>query len=202
MKKIKLLMIAIFFNAIGTGLMSFSDLGLSIAGAFAANFANFANISLGLSFNVLSLFFYFIAVLIYRKFNIKEFIYSFSFSLLFGLIMDNFLMLLNGVTITSLYIKMIINVIGFLILFYGVAVHLYINTAVHPLDVFLKAVQEKFTIKSGTYITYSIFFICSLVFGFLDGQIFGISIGTINTLIFSGVTIGYFTTHISKYHEI
>ncbi len=185
--------IAVLFNSFGTALMAKSNLGMSTWGSAAINFSEFTNISLGISFNILAVVFYTVAVLISRKFSLRKAIYSFGFSLSFGLFTDIFIYMLPNIEIMPVWLRLLINIIGLLSMCFGIALHLRINLAVHPIDVFLGTLQALVkNVAKGTYLAYGTAFLVAILFGLLSGSIIGIGIGTINTLLFAGIILGYY----------
>jgi uncharacterized membrane protein YczE len=193
MKKLLYLIIAVIGNALGTALMSETRLGMTAWGSGVKNFSYFFNISLGVGFVILSIFFNVLANIIRRKINVMEFIQSFLFLFTFGFLTDFFIALLPSLGDFSLLIRLCINTLGLIILLFSIALHLRVNLAVHPMDVFLSVIQKKLnSVSKGTYFVYAIAFSIAILFGVLNHQILGIGIGTINTLLLSGIIMDFF----------
>lgn len=191
--KYKYLGIAVLFNALGTALMAESNLGMSAWGTAAINLSNFLNISLGVAFNIVAIFFYIIALIIMRRFSLKEAALSFGFSLSFGFFSDLFMYIIPDITNAQMWLRIIVNIIGLFVLLYGIAVHLRINLAVHPMDVYLGAVQKaQNSVAKGTYVAYFSAFLVAIGFGYFAGGIIGIGLGTINTLLFGGLILDFY----------
>ncbi len=187
------LIYAVLLNAFGTALMAESNLGMSAWGSAAINVANYSGMSLGLSFNIIAVFFYILALIIMKQFNLKEAVFSFGFALSFGFFTDLFIYILPNIQVLSLGWRIIINIIGLLIMCMGIAIHLRINLAVHPMDVYLGAVQRAMkSIAKGTYLAYGSAFLVALLFGYLSGELVGIGIGTANTLVFAGLILAFY----------
>jgi len=187
------MIIAVSGNALGTALMSQTGLGMTAWGSSSSNLAAFFNISLGTGFIVLSIFFYTIAIIIRKKVIVKEMIFSTIFLLTFGYLVNIFLYFIPDFTSFNLFIKFVINIIGLLILLFSIAVHLKVNFAVHPMDVYLKTINEKFdSVIKGTYFSYTSAFLIAIIFGLLNGKIQNIGIGTFNTIAFSGIVLNFY----------
>lgn len=93
-------------------------------------------------------------------------------------------------TILYLFIAIIGNALG-------TAIMDQTNIAVHPMDVFLKDVQMKLrSIALGTYLSYFLGFLIGVVFGLLHRSIEGVGIGTLFTLVLSGLVMKYFNLYI------
>ncbi len=185
------LIYAVLFNAIGTALMAKSNLGMSAWGAASINLAEFLNVSLGVSFNIIAVVFYLIALILLKGITLKEVIYSFAFAFSFGTFTDLFVYLLPNISAMSLFVRVVANIIGLLIMCLGIAIHLRINVAVHPMDVYLGAVQRGLkNVAIGTYVAYGSAFLVGVAFGVMNGGIVGIGFGTAFTLLFGGLILG------------
>jgi len=196
-KTIGYLIIAITGNALGTAIMQQTNIGMTAWGSSALNTSNFLGVSLGNGFIILSVFFYIIAVIIARKLHVKAMLLSIVFLLSFAYLTDVFLVLVPNFEHLPYIIRVILNLVGLLILLFSIAVHLRVNIAVHPMDVFLKEVQMKLrSIALGTYLSYFLGFFVGVVFGLLYGSIEGIGLGTIFTLTLSGLIMKYYNQYI------
>lgn len=202
MKKIWGLFIAVLGNALGTALMSNTKLGFTAWGSAAKNFSNFFNISFGTGFIILALIFYLIALLISKKFVFQHFVFSLTFLLSFGLLSDLLISIIPELDHLNMIFRILINFLGLSILLFSIALHLKINIAVHPCDVFLDQMQKLLKHDAyGTYLTYFIAFMIAISFGLLHGKIEGIHIGTLLTLLLSGLLIRFFNLSIlNKYY--
>lgn len=200
MKKIVFLTIAILGNGFGSALMFQTGLGMSAWGAASSNVASYFNISLGSSFLFISEVFYIIALLIMRRFNLIEIGLSTLFLFSFSIILDVFVGILPTMTEFGLVDKIAVNVVGMVILLGSISLHLKVNLAVHPLDVFLKAMQTKVfkDVIRGTYFAYTCAFSIAVVFGSLSGNIESIGIGTVLILVFGGYVMGIYDTHVTS----
>lgn len=198
-RKIFYLLIAVIGNALGTALMTNTDLGLTAWGSAAKNFANNINISFGTGFIILAIAFYLIATLIRKKIVIIETLLSFAFLVSFGLLSDLFIATIPSMVELHLVLRILINFLGLTILIFSIALHLKVLIAVHPCDVFLYQMQQVFKNDAlGTYFTYFIAFAIAITFGLLNGRIQGIGIGTVLTLLVSGAMIRFFNQTILK----
>ncbi|PAT01426.1 hypothetical protein CI105_06845 [Candidatus Izimaplasma bacterium ZiA1] len=187
------MIIAVTGNALGTAIMSQTGLGMTAWGSSSSNLAAYFNISLGTGFIVLSAFFYTIAVIIRKKIIIKEMIFSTVFLLSFGYLVNIFLLFIPDFRDLNIIVNFLINIVGLLILLFAIAVHLKVNFAVHPMDVYLKTINEKFnSVIKGTYFSYISAFLVAIVFGLLNGEIQNIGIGTFNTIAFSGIVLNFY----------
>jgi len=192
-KRLLYLGYAILFNALGTALMAESDLGMSAWGTAAINLSKFLGVSLGLAFNIVAVVFYLFALLIMKKFSLKEALFSFGFSIFFGLFSDIFMYMIPDIPESLVSLRIIVNIMGLFILLFGIAIHLRINLAVHPMDVYLGSVQRALmSVAKGTYLAYFSAFLVAIVFGLLSGGIIGIGLGTINTLLFGGLILDFY----------
>jgi len=197
MKKMLYLVISVIGNALGTAFMSETRLGMTAWGCGVKNFAHYFNLSIGVGFIVLSVFFYIAANIIRKKIDIIEMVQSFLFLFTFGFLTDLFILLMPNLNELNFGLRLILNVVGLLILLFSIALHLRVYIAVHPMDVFLRVIQEKMrSIAKGTYLVYFIAFSIAIIFGSLNREIVGIGIGTINTLILSGVIMNYFDSKV------
>ena len=193
MKKIGFLTIAVIGNALGTALMAETELGMTAWGSGALNLSNFFDISLGLGFVCLSILFYIIAITIRKEFIFNEFLMSFAFLFAFGVFTDIFILLLPELIQLSFVVRIMLNLFGLLILLFAIALHLRVNLAVHPMDVFLSVMHKQFkNVAIGTYFVYFIGFAVAIIFGLLHGVIEGVGIGTVNTLLLSGIIMKYY----------
>lgn len=143
MKKIVYLSIAIVGNALGTAVMEASNIGMTAWGSSSLNTAAFFNLDLWAGFMILSFLFYFIAVLIRKKFIMSEFIQSFLFMIGFSLFTSFFMRIVPDLEYLNYVFRAIINIVGLCILMFGIAVHLKVNIAVHAMDVYLSITQKK-----------------------------------------------------------
>lgn len=186
MRKIGYLIIAITGNALGTAIMEESNVGMTAWGSSALNTSNFLGVNLGIGFVVLSVFFYIIANIIRRRFDFKELVFSFLFLFSYAYLVDVFLWIIPSIGHFDYFYRLLIDVFGLMILLFSISVHLKINIAVHPLDVYLHELQKVIGISYGTYLAYSSAFILGVGFGLLHGGIEGIGLGTVITLTCSG----------------
>lgn len=197
MKKFLLYMlIAITGNALGTALMDLSNLGLTAWGSASKNVAVYYDVYLGTAFVILSVIFYTIACLIRKRFDFKELIFSSIALFAFGGLTNFFIEILPPLDAT-LFIRVILNIFGLLILLFAIAVHIKLNVALQPMDVYLRETQKKVnSIVLGTFITYLSAFLTALIFGLLEGEINGIGFGTILTLTASGFILRFYNKYI------
>ena len=194
------LLIAVLGNAFGTALMAETNLGMTAWGSSAINITNYFSISLGTSFIIISSICYVLAVLIKRKINWYNAIQSHLFLLTFGIVTDLFLYILPSLDQLHNIIRYLLNMIGLLILLFSIALHLEIQVAVHPMDVFLHAVQVKVkNVAYGTYIVYVIAFSIAIAFGLLYGEIQGVGFGTIITVLFGGIIMGFYKKYLLQH---
>ena len=193
MKTLGQLVIAVCGNAFGLALMLKTDLGASAWGAATSNLSLFFGWSEGLSIIIISVGFYLIAILIQRRFIWFDALLSLAFLLAFGSLLDVFLRWLPALHDIAIGWRILWNVIGMLVLLFSIALHLHIKIAVHPLDVYMQALQQRFKqVAVGTYLTYGSAFVIAILFGLLHGEIADIGIGTILIVLFGGVIMnGY-----------
>ncbi len=193
MRTILYLMIAIIGNALGTALMASSSLGMTAWGSGASNVGSFFHLSIGIGFIILSVLFYGLSVIIRRKFNLIEMIESTIFLLSFSFLADVFIDLLPSFIGINIVYRIMINIVGMLILMFSIAVHIRLHRFVHPMDIFLSTIQKKMrSVSKGTYFAYFIGFSIAIIFGLLDGEIVDIGIGTVITLVSSGLVMKYY----------
>lgn len=193
------LLIAILGNALGTALMDQTSIGMTAWGSSALNTSNFLGVSLGNGFIILSVFFYLVALTLAKKVDFLAMFLSFLFLFSFAYLTDLFLLFIPDFSSMNFILRTLINLFGLLILLFSIAVHLRINIAVHPMDVFLKEMQKKTSIAKGTYISYFIGFLIGITFGLLHGGIEGIGLGTFFTLTISGVVMSFYNKYILDY---
>jgi len=197
MRKVWYLVIAITGNALGTALMEETDLGMTAWGSAARNFSNYFDISLGMGFIILSVFFYVLATCIRREFILNEMIQSTIFLLSFSFLSDFFIYLIPSLSNLNDFFRLLINIFGMLILMFSIAVHIRVHIAVHPMDVFLYVMQKKLkSISIGTYLSYFMGFLIAVVFGLLHRHIDAIGVGTMITLISSGYVMHFYNKYI------
>ena len=194
MKKIGYLLIAILGNALGTAIMEASNIGMSAWGSSSLNTAAFFNLELWAGFVILSFMFYFIAVIIRKKFIISEFIRSFLFMIGFSIFTSLFMNIVPDLEYLSYITRAMINIVGLCILMFGIAVHLKVNFAVHPMDVYLHVIQKKLGVLKGTYFSYFSGFSVAIIFGLINGEILGIGLGTAFTLLLSGLIMKFYNS--------
>jgi len=198
MKKIGYLILAIIGNGLGSALMFQTHLGMSAWGASASNVSLFFHITPGASFIIISVVFYITAVLVRKKFVWRDFILSTIFLVSFSLVLDLFILILPDFTTLNMVYKLGLNIIGMLILLGAISLHLFVNIAVHPMDVFLQTMQKNVfkNVLYGTYFAYSCAFIIAIVFGLLSGGIRDIGIGTVLTLTLGGLVMAFYDKYI------
>ena len=143
MRKGLYLFIAVVGNAFGTALMAKTDLGMTAWGSSASNVSSFFDINLGFGFVILSVFFYVMAIIIRKKFILREMIGSMIFLLTFSFLADLFILLIPSFIDSNFILRLSINILGMMILLFSIAVHLRVHIAVHPMDVFLYVIQVK-----------------------------------------------------------
>lgn len=193
MRTVLYLVIAILGNALGTAIMAETNLGMTAWGSAASNTGNLLNISIGQAFIVLSVVFYVFATLLRREFKLKEMIESIIFLLSFSFLSDFFISLMPNLSNLNYVLMLLINIFGMLILMFSIAVHIRLHRFVHPMDIFLYVIQKKLkSISKGTYLAYFIGFGIAITCGLLSDGITDIGIGTIITLISSGVVMKYY----------
>lgn len=196
-KRLLYLGYAVLFNALGTALMAESNLGMSAWGTAAINLSKYLGVSLGVAFNIVAIVFYIFALIIMRRFSLEEAALSFGFSLSFGFFSDVFMYIIPDIISSPMWLRIIVNIIGLFVLLFGIAIHLRINLAVHPMDVYLGAVQKAMkSIAKGTYLAYFSAFLIAVIFGLLSGGIVGIGLGTINTLVFGGLILAFYDSRL------
>lgn len=198
MKKATYLLAAVIGNGFGSAIMFQTHLGMSAYGASASNVSLFFGISPGFAFIVLSALFYVVAILVRKRFVFHEFVLSTLFLLTFSFLLDLFILLLPDFTNYPLYLKLIINLAGMLILLFSISLHLHVNIAVHPMDVFLRTMQLNVfkDVANGTYFSYFCAFTIAIIFGLLAGGIRDIGIGTVMTLVTSGLIMALYDKYI------
>lgn len=194
MKKLVYLLIAIVGNALGTVIMETSNIGMTAWGSSSLNTAAFFNLDLWAGFMILSFFFYFISVIIRKKFIMSEFIQSFLFMIGFSLFTSFFMKIVPDLGYLNYAFRSIINIVGLCILLFGIAVHLKVNIAVHPMDVYLYVIQNRIGVLKGTYLCYFSGFSVAIVFGLINGEILGIGLGTAFTLLLSGLIMKFYNS--------
>ncbi len=199
MRKLSYLFIAIIGNALGTALMNNTNLGMTAWGSSAKNISNLFSVSIGIAFIILSIVFYSIALLIKKEFKLRPFIESFLFLFGFALFSDLFIYLIPDLSQLHFVVRLIINISGLLILLLSIAIHLKLQLAVHPMDVYLYEMQLLFQdVRKGTYLSYFSAFLVALATGLLHGMIEGIGIGTIITLLTSGMIMYFYNKVLLK----
>jgi len=193
MRKFWYLIIAIVGNALGTAIMNNTSLGMTAWGSSAKNISNLFGVSVGQAFIILSVFFYLVAILIARKFVFRKFIESFLFLFGFAFCSDFFISIIPDLSQLSYMLRLLLNVFGLLILLFSIALHLKLQIAVHPMDVYLYELQMALKdVKKGTYLAYFSAFLIAVTSGLLHGVIEGINIGTVITLLGSGMIMHYY----------
>ncbi|WP_038468870.1 hypothetical protein [Candidatus Izimaplasma sp. HR1] len=193
MRTIIYLLIAILGNALGTAIMAETNLGMTAWGSGASNTASFFNLTIGQAFIVLSIIFYVLATFLRRKFILKEMMESTVFLLAFSFLADYFITLMPDLSNLGSVLLLLINILGMLVLMFSIAVHIRLHRFVHPMDIFLSVLQTKLhSISKGTYLAYSIGFCFAIVFGLLAGGITDIGVGTVITLVSSGMVMKYY----------
>ena len=199
MKKILVLIVAVLLNALGQSLMAQTEFGMTAWGMAAVNLEAFATLSLGLSFIVLSVLAYVFATIIRKRFDAREMVESFLFLFAFGFLTDLFVYLIPNLSSLHLLSRFLFNFIGLLILLFSISLHLKVNRAIHPMDVYLKEIQFKVkSVRFGTYISYGSAFVIGIALGFMNKEILGINFGTIYTLLLSGLIFGFYTNVLLK----
>jgi uncharacterized membrane protein YczE len=200
MRRFWQLTIAVLGNALGTALMDSSNMGLTAWGIGAKNLSLYFDVSLGFGFIILSIFFYSISVIIRKKFILREFIESFAFLIAFSIFTNYFATIMPDISSWNFIIRLFVDTTGLFILLFAIAVHLKVMIAVHPMDVYMKTMQDKMkSVVVGTFFTYSSAFAVAIIFGLLYGNITGIGYGTIMTLLFGGIIIKLYNVFILSF---
>ncbi len=193
MRTVSYLIIAILGNALGTAIMAETSLGMTAWGSGASNTAQLLHITIGQAFIVLSVLFYVIATAIRKKFILKEMMESLIFLLSFSFLADYFISLMPDLSELGFVLLLSINIIGMLILMFSIAVHIRLHRFVHPMDIFLYVLQQKLnSVSKGTYAAYFIGFSIAVLFGLFSGGIQDIGVGTLVTLLSSGLVMKYY----------
>ena len=196
MRKFHTLIFAVILNALGQALMAQTEFGMTAWGVAAINLSNFSRISLGTSFILLSVLAYFLACLIRSKYDMKEMIQSFTFLFAFGILTDIFVYLIPNLGLEHILLRFALNFVGLFILLFSIALHLKVNIAIHPMDVYLKVMQKRLnSVRYGTYFSYSSAFVVGIVFGLLYGEIEGIHFGTVYALLLSGLLFDFYNRY-------
>lgn len=200
MKKGLYLIFALLFNSLGTAFMLKSNLGMTVWGGTALSASRFFGVSFGMGFLILSFLFYGIAVYFSRDFKLPKAILAFLSMYLYGIMSDYFISIVPDLTHLSFSVRLLIDFIGLLILNLGIAIHIKIDLALFPLDVYLAVMQKVFkSIRNGTYFTYFSAFLVFLILSYFNGDLAGLGLGTIMTLTFSGVNMDLYDRYIIKY---
>ena len=144
-----------------------------------------------------------IAIILNKTVVLRDMFLSMTFLVVFSLLMDGFILIIPDLTSLSMLVRVALNIVGIFVLLGSISLHLHINLAVHPMDVYLKAMQTKFNhVAIGTYLAYGSAFIVAVIFGLLAGGIRDIGIGTVLILVLGGVIMhGYDTLLFSKWKE-
>lgn len=170
-----------------------TNLGASAWGAAATNVSRFFDITEGLGFLVVSLVFYGIAIVLRKSFVLWDALWSLGFLLSFSTLLDGFLWLIPDLSSLELWSRIGLNVLGLLVLLYSIALHLRLNIAVHPMDVFLQTMQQQLhNVTLGTYLAYAMAFAVAVTFGLFAGGISDIGIGTVLLLGLGGTIMGLY----------
>lgn len=202
MKQAYLLIIAVLGNGLGSALMFQTHLGMSAWGAAASNVSLFFDISPGTAFVLVSLLFYLIAIALRGSVKLLDTFLSMVFLVTFSLLLDGFIALLPDLSSQSLLLRLCWNILGMLILLGSISLHLKVNLFVHPMDVYLQAVQERLqNVTRGTYIAYGTAFFIAVIFGLLAGNIRDIGIGTALLLVFGGMIMGWYDKQLFRRME-
>ena len=198
MKKTFYLVLAIIGNGLGSAIMFQTHLGMSAWGASASNVSLFFGITPGVSFIAVSALFYIIAIVVRKKFVWSQFFLSMIFLVSFSVVLDLFILWLPEFTSLHLAWKVLINILGMLILLGSISLHLYVDIAVHPMDVFLQTMQKNVfkNVLNGTYFAYSCAFVIAITFGLLAGGIRDIGSGTVLTLTLGGLVMAFYDKYV------
>ncbi len=193
MKKTWYLIIAIIGNALGTAIMNNTSLGMTAWGSSAKNISNLFGVTVGQAFIILSVFFYVVAIIIAKKFVLIKFVESFLFLFGFAFCSDFFISIIPDLSHLAYVFRLLLNVFGLLVLLFSIALHLKLQIAVHPMDVYLYELQLALRdVRKGTYLAYFSAFLIAVVAGLLHGEIEGINVGTVITLLGSGMIMHYY----------
>lgn len=199
MKKLLVLVVAVLLNAFGQSLMAQTKFGMTAWGMAAVNLEAFASISLGLAFILLSVLSYILASIIRKRFDSREMIESFLFLFAFGFLTDLFVYLIPSLSELHIVYRFLFNFFGLLVLLFSIALHLKVERAIHPMDVYLKEIQYLVkSVRYGTYISYGSAFVIGAFLGILNNEVLGINFGTIYTLLLSGIIFGFYSNVLLK----
>lgn len=197
MKQLGLLLLAAIGNGLGSALMFETHIGMSAWGAAASNLSLYFGMSPGVAFIHVSLWFYLIAIILNKTFVVREMFFSMCFLVAFSALMDGFIWLIPDMSNVSLFLRIAINLGGMLILLGSISLHLHINLAIHPMDVFLQAMQRRFrNVAIGTYLAYGSAFVVAVTFGLLAGGIRDIGIGTALILLLGGLIMHWYDRYL------
>ena len=201
--RILLLIMSIIINSFAVSVYVKSNLGVSTNSSIPLVVSLIIpKLSLGITtimFNILLLI-----ILIFVCGAKKEYLISFIIGCLFGSIIDIWNFLLAKIHIESLH-PIILYIIAFFSLAFGIALTLASELPTLPFDYFVKdiAIKTKKTIglvKTASDIAYVII---SIILSYIcKGKIYGVGIGTIISMLFTGMVVQLFHKYIKKYLKL
>lgn len=179
--KYVLFVMSYLLNAFGSALMVKGSIGSIVWTVTAENLGAFIGISVGLATTIISIIFYIISKIIGKDFNIKDTSICVLLTLMFGVLIDFFIIIIGPEQSNYMAINYVCGFIGIIIVCMSSSLAIEANVAYLAFDDFNKNMKNHiFKGNIALAITASVIigFVLALVFGLLNNQIVNVSLVT------------------------
>lgn len=200
----------ILILAFGTALVTKADFGLSmvVAPAYLLHLKlsqYWSFITFGVAEYLFQAFLLVLLSLILKRFKIS-YLFSFVTAVLYGLALDGFIFLTDGIPANEIWLRIILFAIGILSSTFGVSLFFHTYISPEAYEVFVKDLAQAKGFDLGKTKTVYDFSSCALsiimsfsFFGLFQFE--GINVGTIVTVFVNGALIGFFNKKLDKYFD-
>lgn len=194
--------IGLILLAIGIVFLIKANFGLSVvqSNAYILSII-FPKFSFGVLTYLVQLFLVLILCIIIKKFSIRYF-FSFLSGVVYGYLLNLFAFLMRNVTATTIMVRILFFVAGFILVVFAVIMFFRTNIPLMPYDIFVTDLAKY---KNWNVNTVKIIFdLACLLLALSTTLLFfkklvGIGIGTIITGLFSGICIKYIGDIVDKF---
>ncbi len=196
--------------AFGTALLTKADFGLSmvVAPAYLIHLKlsqYWSFITFGVAEYLFQGFLLILISAILKRFKIS-YLFSFVTAVLYGLVLDSFIALINPIPFDTIPLRILLFCVG--VIFITLGVSLFFHTYISPeaYEVFVKDLSQAKGYDIGKTKTVYDFTSCgiSVILSFCFFGLFqfeGVNIGTVITACINGTLIGFFGKKLDKYFE-
>ncbi len=193
-----LFVVGLVFISAGVNLMVRADLGISVASSMPYVISlRLQGLTFGTWSYLVQGFLVLLMIVIVRKVKVSYFL-SFLVSVVFGILIDFFYRITEGLSGSVVYIRVLFFPLGLFILSFGIALIIFSRFPPIPFDLFVKeiALHKSLTFrKTKTIFDLSCLAFSSLFLLFFVHRLTGIGIGSVIAAIFNGTLVGFWLKH-------